>query len=499
MPAFTSLIGTGDSLPQWVIPGLGASHGAYTAAIAESVSAASDAVTRALVMVRVPTETLPVATDDVTQSRATGQMPSKALPIYGMLYTGGLKSAGGVRTIGAFRRSIQFKDRPALKMSINSGYQAIDLTVVGDNYSQVGGTIATGNVLQLFEQGGDGTCIFQGIVEKITNLFSDVPSFVIHVSPMLVDLGNTLVALDYTGVGGTTNGADIGTMVNAICDLANYCQFDISKGNLSTGITAKYKFDNVSAVDALNECVKMLGLNWYWFCDAVGKVSLVNANLGSSSWYQFAQGVDYSVRDYSVDAVTLYNYVYAIGGIPAGATGPITATYDGTGGAYGGSRYGKRTLVPVLTYPNVVDQTTLNTIAQTVGQGLAREATIVKLTLPRYVSRLTLAKAGGAIAKFFEPASYPVSTAYGLSERATFITTTPGAQSVAMVIVDIEIDGTQQVITLSDVPQNMSDLGYLSDMQQYRGTIAGTAAVPITGIGLVGGTLIGGHVPQAPA
>src|ERR1035437_9696493 len=110
---------------EWIVPGLGASHGAFTAAIAESVTSASDAVARVLVMTRVPTETLPVATDDVTQSRATGQMPSKALAVYGMLYTGGLKSAGGVRTIGAFRRSMQFKTRPALKMSINSGYQAI--------------------------------------------------------------------------------------------------------------------------------------------------------------------------------------------------------------------------------------------------------------------------------------------------------------------------------------------------------------------------------------
>ena len=462
--ALTDIPGIGWAMPGNILPGMGATRGQWKFAVAETLAAISDTVARSGGFHRQPSETLPAAVDVVTTSRASDTNSTTAKPYWLALYDNNLN----------FKKSIgNILNKPTLHCTINGGWDQITIEMPSNDLSST--APARGDIIKLYEQGASSNnAIYQGIVEDIPDTMDVSPSHQLLVSGMVVELGDTLYNKDWSAAG-----ADVATIVKDIVAQTKHLQTNAYTVPL-TGVVGQYNFQNVSCVDALTECIKMAGPNYYWFADQT-YVWFVNTNFTATPVYTIAQGVDYSKRTYTAPISDLKNYVVAVGGVPAGASSPIQAVYDQSAG----SNVGKKALIPPISYPSLLDQATLNNMVNTVGSQLNRQRRSVTLTIPAFGKRFNLANASGATLRFFEPTSQPLNESF----------TGSGAVSATHVITDIQYDGPNQVITISDMPVTIGDFEYMLDQMAARVSNAAPQNVSVGGFGTITPSMISTSTP----
>jgi hypothetical protein len=254
----------------------------------------------------------------------------------------------------------------------------------------------------------------------------------------------------------------------------------------NTGITGIFNFQQTNALAVLEEARKMGGVNYYFFVDEIGVVWFGNANLAAAATYTIKQSAHYNARKATAPISNLKNVVIGTGAILANATVPISSTYDQSSG----SPYGKRALTPPLQYPNLTDQTTLNTIVTTVGTALNRLQTSVDITLPQFGQRIMLSSATGTTLRYWEPSTNPLNQ----SSVGT------GTYSPNYVVQQVEWDGPTQRIVVKDIAISVDDLKYEIDRMVQRNTTAGIQSIyPITPGQVSGGTTGGPNTPSAVA
>lgn len=452
--AFTAIPGIGYAMAGNFLPGMGATRGQWKNSIAESVAGVTDVPTHTGTYRRSIVETVPVASDSVIASTPTNQNSLYSLPYYAKVYTNNL----------VFKKTIgEFLTKPALHCSINSGWDQIKLSLKENDVSV--DAPSPGDIIELYEQGGDGELFYRGIIEDVPDVFD--PSNVAHellVSGMVAELGDTLYNKDWTGLN-----ADVATIVADIVSNTKHLTTNSTTVPL-TGKTGNYNFQQVSAVDALTECVKMAGPNFYWFADH-SLVWFISVNFGLTPTYTLAQGVDYTTRNYQAPISNLKNYIVANGGVPSGQTVNIQAVYDGSVG----SPYGKKSLIPPISYPDLLDLPTLQNMVDTVGAQLNRRLRSVSLTVPVYGKRFSLADKFGATLQYFEPVNGPFVESF----------TGSGQYTQTLVITDIKYDGPHQTVTVSDMPVSMSDFQYMLDQMAARVSNASVTSVSTTSTGTI--------------
>lgn len=405
----------------------------------------------------------------------------------------------------AFKRSLGalVEPLPRLKFSLNSTGHPITLTL-GSAVTGSGGTLpANGDIVVLTEQGGDGNVVWAGTVENMPDDYAETVKHELSLEYIGLDLDNGFFRSTYSSA------TDLGQMMRDAVANCTHVWADITSIP-NTGITHIFDFSggDYTPYKAADEILRMAGSTYYFFIDPTGRVWFGNSNMAGAATYSLVRGRDYVKRTQSTATKDLRNYVIVVGGIPAGSASPLAATYDNGTLTTGwpppapthaqSSQYGVRALSPTLKYPKVLDQGTLNAIANMVGSSLNRVQLQYGLVLDNYGQRISLATATGAIARFIEPSS---SMAEAESE------TGGGTYSANLTIVDLEFDGPTQTIVLSDMPETASDLDTLIQRMIDDALWASINSVQSTSGGSGGqitpgqviGALTGPNTPTIPA
>jgi hypothetical protein len=150
------------------------------------------------------------------------------------------------------------------------------------------------------------------------------------------------------------------------------------------------------------------------------------------------QGRHYQDRTSTADITSRVNQVVAIGGVPAGGSANVTATYNGSSQ----STLGIRSLDPPIQLPGISDTATIQAIANGIGATLDQTWNRVSLTvLPTLAQRVHASQPGGAMVRYWEPTRYPYpESEVGAGYVGPFI-----GQSV-------DSDGLTQRITAGNIP-----------------------------------------------
>ena len=393
------------------------------------------------------------------------------LPLVGHLYD---------HTGTAFKRSFRLLNTPSLSLAIN-GQGASALTLeLGAALSGGNATPAKGDILTLTEEGrADASVVFKGIVEDFPDERGSNNAHEILVNPVGVQLGDTPFTTNYAAA------TDIGQMARDIVSACPNLSWDSTSIPL-TGSTAIFDFSGTQSytcLTALEELRKIAGVNFYYWPDTLGKVWFLAANVAGAATHSIMVAPGTEARKYSAPVSNRKNIINGYGAVLAGATAPITATYDNSAG----SPLGKRVLVPPLTYSDLTDLTTLQNIVNTVGSVLDRDHVTVELDLVNYSKRVQ----PGDVLRYFE------ETVNERTESAGWPTT--GAYSPNYVVLQVTQSGPRQSVVASDVPTTLDDLKYLIDSMIARTASGAVAALTAGSTGTVSPVMIGSTAPSTPA
>jgi len=319
--------------------------------------------------------------------------------------------------------------RPPLKYGLNSGYSPIVVELPVQPASTV---IGTGDIMRLTEQGGDGSILYTGIVEDVADEYGAKPKHSIDLSPLVVELGDTPFSKAYVS-------ADPAQMVrDAVATTAHLSYTDTTIP--SSAIVGTYTFTHATVLDVLNVAKHIMGVNTWWHVDALGQVWFQPSNIALGvAHYTVAQGVHFSARRLKAPIGNLKNQVFAVGGVQAGGSAPLTSTYNDTSSQ---SAVGVRAHNPPLVFPTVIDQGTLNAITNSVGAMLHAKITTVELEIENFPQRIVIGKPGGALLRYIEP----------LIEPAQESGTGAGTYQGPYIVLDVEVDGPFQRVKVASTP-----------------------------------------------
>jgi hypothetical protein len=376
--------------------------------------------------------------------------PAPLLPNPPGAYLGHLFSNDGL----TFKKNLEFIVRPVLKYTLNAGYHELDLEVATVDTSSQGP--AVGDLMKLTTKGST-EIIYVGIVEDLSDeISSDGVHHHIVLAPLMVELGDAYFNQQYTTL------TDIAQMVRDAIRTTNHCSYT-PMSLPDTGVQAVYNFNNTTALDVLNTCRAIAGLNYYFFVDATGVVYFQPINLTAPAAYTLKRGTDYNARRRSAPLSQLRNKVVALGGYVRGAATPITATYSN---ATSQKQYGTRALNPPLVFPTLSDQATLDRIVATYGAIFDRLQVRGELTIPNLGQRIDFRRQGGPTLRYWEPTRDP------FAESGTGT----GQYSANYVALDVEIDGSQQRVAFSDIGvTGIQDIQHQIDTMIQRSTMASLA------------------------
>lgn len=350
-----------------------------------------------------------------------------------------------------FKKTLEFTNRPALKYTSSSGYHELDLEVATVDSSSIGP--AVGDLLKVTAM-GSSEIIYVGIVEDLTDeLATDGVHHHVLLAPLLVELSDAYFNKQYVTV------VDIAEMVRDAVRATSHLTFTpLSLPN--TGVPALYNFNSTTALDVVNVCRTIAGLNFYFFVDATGVVYFQPINFSSPPAYTLKRGTDYNARRKSAPLSELRNKINALGGYPIGAALPITSSYSNPTSQ---AQYGVRALNPPLLFPTLGDQATLDRIVATYGAIFDRLQVRGEITIPNLGQRIDLRRQGGATIRYWEPSRDPFTESGAGS----------GQYSPTYVVLDVEVDGATQKIVFGDVPvTGVQDIQHQIDDMIRRASVA---------------------------
>lgn len=378
---------------------------------------------------------------------------------------------------------------PTLKSTLNGGFHQIELQV--ETASQITG-IQVGDFCSVFEA-LTGQHVFDGTVNDNPHVYDADATYSLVLDPLITELESNPFVANYA------SSTDVGQMVRDIVSSVQAGGGHIAVNNTSSpstlGVSGIFNFDtSYNCLTALEECVRIAGLGWYFFVDETGLLWFQQVDYTKAPTHRLAMTTDYVISRREGPVDNLCNFVQVYGASPTDANGnitgpPIVATYD----VSAGSPYGRRALTPALTYPNVSDQATLQQIADTVGSVLSLRTVQYHITMPYFAhspgKRVSMATSSSATAALYEPGTLPDQPQF--QGQAGSITGAFGA----LVVQDVEIDGVTQQVLLGDLPYTMDDLQYIADQMAARAATNTVGAgggfappTPITGGGGGGGS-----------
>jgi hypothetical protein len=374
--------------------------------------------------------------------------------------------------LGVFKGTLgPLLNHPALMWTYGAGQNAITIGLPSPNSN-----IVRGDIVELTQQDSLGSVVYTGVVEDVSDTYGATPAHNVELSPLVVELGYAPFSYDYTVA------TDIAQMVRDIVATTAHCT-TTPTSVIDTGIMCIFTFKDMTALQALEECKKMAGINYYFICDEVGEVWFSEANFSAEATYSLKQGVNYNERVYQSPITKMINKIDATGGIVDGVI--VSATYDESGS----STVGVRQLIPNLSYPNLLDLTTLQNIVNTLGASLNRRDTTVTLQIPNLGTRISVGRSGGTTMRYFEPSKNPNEE----SEVGS------GVYSQNLLVVQLEWDGNMQKVTLQDVAPTLSSMKYLIDRMMQSVTSSAATGITLSSGGAIPPGLFSSLAPAIPA
>lgn len=381
---------------------------------------------------------------------------------------------------------------PTLKSTLNGGFHQIELQV--EAASQIAG-IQVGDFCSVFEA-LTGEHVFDGTVNDNPHIYDADATYSLVLDPLVTELESNPFVMNYAAA------TDVGQMIRDIVSSVQAGGGHIAVNDTSSapglGVTGIFNFDtSYNCLTALEECVRIAGIGWYFFVDETGLLWFQQVDYTKAPTHRLAMTTDYVISRREGPVDNLCNFVQVYGASPTDANGnvtgpPIVATYD----VSSGSPYGRRALTPALTYPNVSDQATLQQIANTVGSVLSLRTVQYHITMPYFAhspgTRVSMAIPSSATAALYEPGTLPDQPQF--QGQAGTITGALGA----LVVQDVEIDGVTQQVLLGDLPYTMDDLQYIADQMAARAATSTVATGSSTGTVGGGVTIPGTPGPPGP-
>lgn len=322
----------------------------------------------------------------------------------------------------------------------------------------------------------DSPILYTGIVEDLPDNIDQTVDHQITLAPLAVEIADADFTQNYTVA------TDVAQMIRDAVARTVHCTATTTTVP-NTGILRIFNFNEKSPLYVLNAAIKMAGANYVWFVDELGQVFFGPSTSGIT--YSVKTRVDAPVRRYTAPITNQKNYVKAFGGILPNTTTKISAVYDTTGS----SAIGRRALMPPLQFPNLLDQTTLNSIVNTIGVALDQPQVTVVLELPNAGQRINLARVGGANVRYFEP------------DKDDLPETSPGSGTYgpAYVIVQVDITGPVQRITARGIAFSVDD--FVNEINENLSRVSTDAItnLPLTPGQVVGATTGGPSTPSSTA
>lgn len=373
-------------------------------------------------------------------------------------YLGHLYKTDGI----TFKKTLEFTNRPAIKYTDSAGYHELDLEVATVDASTQGPLV--GDLLKITAKGSTEV-IYTGIIEDLPDeLATDGVHHHILLVPLLVELADAYFNKQYTTV------IDLAEMVrDAVRATAHLSFTPVSLPD--TGVPALYNFNSTTALDVVNVCRTIAGLNFHFFVDAIGVVWFQSINFSAPAAYTLKRGMDYNARRKSAPLAELRNKISALGGYasPTAST-PITSSYTNPTSQ---AQYGVRALNPPLLFPTLGDQATLDRIVATYGAIFDRLQVRGEITIPNYGQRIDLRRQGGATIRYWEPTKDP----FAESGSGT------GQYSPTYIVLDVELDGASQKIVFGDVAvTGVQDIQRQIDDMVRRASVAPGVGNFLTGV-----------------
>lgn len=353
-----------------------------------------------------------------------------------------------------FKKSLgPLLNKPILKWSLNAGHHPIQVDLPVNDVTIYGPQ--QGDIVRLTEQGGDGKIIYTGILSNIlSNIDARPPYISLMIDPLVTELGEAPFNHDYLIP------TDIAQMVrDAVHNTAHLSYTPQSIPD--AGIFAVYNFSLTNSLEVLGLCKHIGGPHFWFHVDELGVVWFQAApNLGGPSTalirpaFTIGLGANYSIRKRSAPLSNVKNYIVGVGHMTVEGPLPIISIYSNQ---VSQDRYGLRFLTPILSYPSLTDQGTLDRIIAGAGAALDRIQNTITMTLPNYGSRFKLGRFGGPTIRYWEPDIQPLGNPnllnnIGIAPR--------GGYSPNYIVLDVEMEGPEQRLILGDLPISADDFKF---------------------------------------
>lgn len=390
---------------------------------------------------------------------------------------------------------------PTIKYTINAGHHPLTLDMPAQDGSAL--RPATGDVVLLSENLGDGSTVASGVVGDVPDDLDVKVKHQIELMPFTQELGVTPHEVNYTAA------TDVAQMIRDAVVKCKHIYIDTATCP-NTGITGIFDFSVTgTALRVAEECLKMAGSNYVFFVDELGRFYFGQASVATAT-YTVKAGQDYEARKFRSPIDKLYNFFIVEGGVPPGQTGTpqysLACVYDDghlvpctsltiPAPFYAPSNaLGIRARKPNFRIPKLLNQTTLNNMTQTLGAMLNRRQSKIEINLVNFAKRINLSRPGGASMKYWEPSVLNILQSFA-----------GGGMSPVYVVSDVEITGPRQKVVLTDLVADGDQLQYELDKMNDALAENSSNSVQLTAIGVVtapmlyGGTAASAPTPTIPA
>src|ERR1035437_5218942 len=194
--------------------------------------------------------------------------------------------------LGVFKGTLgPLLNHPALMWTYGAGQNAITIGLPSPNSN-----IVRGDIVELTQQDSLGSVVYTGVVEDVSDTYGATPAHNVELSPLVVELGYARFSYDYTvatdiahmvrDIVATrahnvelsplvvqlgyapfsydyTVATYIAQMVRDIVATTAHCT-TTPTSVIDTGIMCIFTFKDMTALQALEECKKMAGINYYF-------------------------------------------------------------------------------------------------------------------------------------------------------------------------------------------------------------------------------------------
>jgi hypothetical protein len=378
--------------------------------------------------------------------------PNPAMAIASVHTTPSISNALSNGSLGAIQLEMQTPyplptspARSALSVEGQLGFPSPGLLQLGGPLSLKAAPSLLGGICRISEQGssGDGSFIYTGVIEGVQDIVSPTATkHIVQLSPVAFELDDTYVQIQYSTA---TDACQIARDAFGATKHIGYNPSTIPKTCGATGIG---DFRNNTAKQLLETAMRLAGPGWFWHVDDQLR-----------GWFQhMGSYAVYTLSSYNLQSRTSSstlqgrkNDVLVVGGTVGGVA--RTARYTGPSQ----SVLGIRSLSPPLNLPGVTDQSTLDSIAASVGATMDRSWNRVDLKILRnYGKRIHAARPGGATIRYWEPNKNPMAESE--TESGTYSSTFIGQASAN--------SSDFQDVTAGDIP-----LPTNTDLQEWVNTL----------------------------